>query len=86
MSGTHILRNPLEGSLCLSCKYRISRVIIPFNETEYGIDRELMDIDDDVDIIYEHHLCEETAIELDHVVMECNRYKNIKGNLVNIDL
>jgi len=32
-------RNPLDGSICVSCKHMIKRVIIPFNEAEYVIDR-----------------------------------------------
>lgn len=63
-------------SICASCKYLIERIIVPFNEAEYGIDREAMGIPEDQDVIYEHYTCEELAIDLDHLVLECNRYKS----------
>lgn len=68
--------NPLKGSICGSCKYLVERVIIPFNEAEYGIDREALGIPEDQDVVYEHYTCEELAIDLDHIVLECNRYKS----------
>ena len=77
-------RNPLDGSICNKCKHLVKRVIIPFNEKEYGIDREAMEIPEDEEIIYEHYFCNETAIDLDHIVMECNLYKDkVEGNLIN---
>jgi hypothetical protein len=64
----------------------VRRVIIPFNESEYGIDREAMGIPDDKDIIYEHYFCNETALDLDHIVLECNLYQAKTGkNLINLD-
>lgn len=68
-------RNPLDGSICAQCKHMVRRVIIPFNEAEYGIDREALEIPDDQDIEYEHYFCNETAIDLDHIVLECNLFK-----------
>jgi hypothetical protein len=67
-------RNPLKDSVCGKCKHMVRRVIIPFNEAEYGIDREAMGIPDDQDIIYEHYFCNETGVDLDHIVLECNLY------------
>jgi len=79
-------RNPLAGSICSSCKHMVRRVIIPFNEAEYGIDREALGIPEDDDIIYEHYFCNETALDLDHIVLECNLYKaNIGNKLINTD-
>ena len=87
MAGRSFSRNPLEGSICISCKYMIKRVIIPFNEAEYGIDREALNIPDGEDVIYEHYFCNETALDLDHIVLECSVYKNkLEKKLINIDL
>ena len=87
MAGRSFTRNPLEGSLCTSCTHMVRRVIVPFNEAEYGIDREAMDIPPDEEVIYEHYFCSETALDLDHLVVECSCYKNInKKDLINIDL
>lgn len=78
-------RNPLEGSICQTCKHMVHRVIIPFNEAEYGIDREALGIPENEDIIYEHYFCNETAIDLDHIVLECNLYKS-KRQLFDPDI
>ena len=87
MSGRSFARNPLDGSICTSCKYMVRRVIIPFNEAEYGIDREALNIPDGEDVIYEHYFCNETALDLDHIVLECSCYKNkLKRELLKIDL
>jgi len=87
MAGRMFARNPLDGSICVSCKHMVRRVIIPFNEAEYGIYREAMNIPDDEDIIYEHYFCNETAVDLDHIVLECSRYENkAKRELLKIDL
>jgi len=65
----------------------VKRVIIPFNEAEYGIDREALNIPDGEDVIYEHYFCNETALDLDHIVLECSVYKNkLEKKLLNIDL
>lgn len=68
-------RNPLDGSKCAKCRHMVKRVIIPFNEAEYGIDREAMEIPEDEEIIYEHYFCNETGIDLDHIVLECNLFR-----------
>lgn len=87
MAGRSFARNPLDGSICTSCAHMVRRVIIPFNEAEYGIDREALEIPDDEDIIYEHYFCNETAIDLDHIVLECSCYKNkTEKKFINIDL
>lgn len=87
MAGKSFARNPLDGSICVTCKYMVRRVIIPFNESEYGIDREALNIPADEDVIYEHYFCNETALDLDHIVLECSCYKNkIERTLLKIDL
>lgn len=76
-------KDPLTGSICNSCKHMVRRVIIPINEAEYGIDREALGIPEDGEIIYEHYFCNETALDLDHIVLECNLYKaNVGSNLL----
>jgi len=87
MSAKSFSRSPLDGSVCVTCKHMIRRVIIPFNELEYGIDRAALDIPEDQDVIYEHYFCNETGLDLDHIVLECSCYKNKRERkLLNIDL
>ena len=87
MAGQSFSRNPLDGSICTSCKHMVKRVIIPFNEAEYGIDREALNIPDGEDVIYEHYFCSETALDLDHIVLECSCYENKnRKELLKIDL
>ena len=87
MAGKSFSRNPLDGSICSSCAHMVRRVIVPFNEAEYEIDREAMGIPEDEDVIYEHYFCNETELDLDHIVLECSCYKNKnKRELFKIDL
>ncbi len=87
MAKKSFVRNPLDGSICTSCKHMVRRVIIPFNEAEYGIDREALNIPAGQDVIYEHYFCNETVLDLDHIVLECSCYKDkLKKELIKIDL
>ena len=79
-------RNPLDGSMCSTCKHMVKRIIIPLEEREYGIDREAMGIPENEEIRYEHYFCTETALDLDHIVVECSLYKTKSDNkLINTD-
>jgi hypothetical protein len=64
----------------------VRRVIVPFNEAEYGIDREAMNIPADEEVIYEHYFCNETALDLDHIVLECSRYREKKKDLLKLKI
>lgn len=78
--------NPLKGSICETCRFLIMRTIVPFNEEEYGINRRELGIPDDEEVIYEHYMCEEVAVDLDHLVIKCSKYKPKVGNsLLNYD-
>jgi len=81
----NIIQNPLKGShsICIGCKYLLKRLIIPLDETQFGINREEMGIPDDAEIILEHYMCKEALLDLDHVVVECNKFEpEIKNNLL----
>jgi len=70
-----ISQNPITGSICETCCSLVKRIIIPFEEDEFGIDREELDIPDDEDIYCEHFFCKEMLMDLDHVVISCNKYE-----------
>ena len=73
----NIIQNPLEDSdsICMKCKYLLRRLIVPLNESDFGIDREELGIPEDGEILLEHCMCTEALLDLDHVVMECNKFK-----------
>lgn len=70
-----ISQNPITGSICETCCSLIKRIIIPFEEEEFGIDREELDIPDDEDIYCEHFFCKEMLMDIDHIVVACNKYE-----------
>lgn len=78
--------DPIEGSMCKTCAFMVHRIIVPFNEAEYGIDREVLNIPEDEEIVYEHYFCKECGFDLDHLVKKCNLYQPKRRNLLNIDL
>ena len=78
-------RDPISNSICKNCCYLAHRTIIPFNEADYGINRSELNIPDDQDIIYEHYLCKEIGIDLDHIVLKCNFFKSQGMCLLNVD-
>jgi hypothetical protein len=70
-----ISQNPVEGSICETCCSLVRRIIIPFEEEEFGIDRAELDIPDEEEIYCEHFFCKEMLMDLDHLVITCNKYK-----------
>jgi hypothetical protein len=65
----------------------VERVIISFEGDEYGIDKEELGIPEDEDVIYKHRFCNETALDLNHIVLKCTCYapKNHGNCLLKID-
>jgi len=81
----NIIRNPLGNSdtICIECEHLIRRLIIPLNNAQFGIDRDDLDILDDEEIILEHYMCTEVLLDLDHTVVECNKFEpKIKNSLL----
>jgi hypothetical protein len=81
----NIIQNPLKGSesICIRCKHLLKRLIIPLDESQFGIDRMELDIPEDAEIILEHYMCKEALLDLDHVVVECNKFEpKIENNLL----
>jgi len=76
---------PITGSICETCEHLVSRVILPLDEEEFGINREELDIPEDEDVFYEHLFCKQMLIDMDHIVVTCNKYEkeNNKCLLIN---
>jgi hypothetical protein len=80
-----IIRNPLGNSdtICIECEHLLKRFIIPLDNAQFGINRNDLDIPDDEEIILEHYMCTEVLLDLDHTVVECNKFKpKIENNLL----
>jgi len=75
-----INENPITGSMCESCQYLIRRIIVPFDEEEFGIDREELNIPEDEALFYEHFFCKMLVMDLDHIVISCNKYEKESSN------
>lgn len=66
--------NFIENSLCKNCIYRVSREIKPL-ASSIDLWEESLGIDIQDDTILETHCCELLGIDLDHIVLKCNKYK-----------
>ena len=74
-------------SLIKTCRFLIRRTIVPLNEEEFGIDRASLNISENEEVVYQHLMCEEVAVDLDHIVLKCNKYKPCEGRgLLNPDV
>ncbi len=85
------VKGNLVNSICKRCQHRVTRVLIPHDCADYGIN-----VDEDLGpagtscIVIEHHICIELDVDLDCDVLECSRFKSedeeenqrlIKGDL-----
>lgn len=66
--------NFMESSICYDCIYRISREIKPL-ESAIDIWEDALGINIDENTILETHCCEYLAVDLDHIVLKCNKHR-----------
>jgi hypothetical protein len=65
---------PLEQTLCKDCVHRLSKIIIPINYEDFGIDiDEIEDPDDELEIT--QHTCLKTGQDMDYIVVTCSQYQ-----------
>jgi len=73
----------LEGSKCKDCEHLISRIILPMDYTDFGIDINLLKQEieeeekiplDNEEIAIVHNTCVVLNMDLGHLVIECNKY------------
>ena len=70
---------PMNETICGSCSYRMSRLVVPLELEDFGISEEdLKDIDlaDDDEIIVEQHTCLVIQEDMDYLVRECTHFKD----------
>lgn len=77
--------NPIVGSICETCEHLVKRIIIPIDEEEFGIDREELEIPDDEAVFYAHYFCKMMVMDMDHVVVTCNKYEKENGKCLLIN-
>jgi len=73
-----IIKNPLgdSDSICTECKYLLKRLIVPLDIAQFNIDISNLDLPEDEEVILEHYMCTEALLDLDHIVMECNKFES----------
>lgn len=64
----------IEGSICVQCIHRISRTIIPLNYEDYGLVPEDIILPDGTEAPIVHNGCKELGMDLDHIVLNCNKF------------
>jgi len=70
------IEDPLENSICKKCKFMVDRTIIPLDEGQFDINRSELNIAEDANIYIRNYLCELLMIDLDHIVIKCDRFKD----------
>ena len=78
----NIIQNPLRDSdsICIECKHLLKRIIIPLDESQFGINRAELGMSEENEIILEHYMCKEALLDLDHIVTECNKFESKNEN------
>ncbi len=71
------VQNPLSNSdtICSECKYLLKRLITPLDDAQFDINRDDLNIPDDSEIVLEHYMCTEVGLDLDYVVIKCNKFE-----------
>jgi hypothetical protein len=70
--------DPFFDSLCRTCKHCVSRVIEPIDVESFIRDYEYFatdDINEEDEITFGQVTCLLLQVDLDHVVIECNKYE-----------
>ena len=67
----------LEETLCNECVNRFSKLIVPLDYEDWGVDLDDFDLEEDEEVIVEHHMCLVTGEDLDGIVKDCNKFIRI---------
>ena len=68
---------PIEETLCNTCKFRLSRTLIPLDLDNFNIneaDLKEMDLEEGSDVAVEQHTCLIVGEDMDYIVATCNKY------------
>jgi hypothetical protein len=76
MSDNAIKEFSLDETLCNNCVNRFSKLIVPLDYEDWGIDLDDFDLEEGEEVMVEHHMCLITGEDLDGVVKECNKFKD----------
>ena len=68
---------PIDDTICKDCIHRVSRIIVPLDPEEFGLDEEAikeMDLSEDETIVIEQHTCLITNQDMDYLVKGCTKF------------
>jgi len=80
----------LDNSKCKNCEHLVSRIILPLDYGEFGIDittlkeeieEEEGETIDDEEIAIVHNTCTVLNMDLNHLVIECNKHTKSKNEV-----
>jgi hypothetical protein len=72
---------PLDETICKYCIHRMTRLLVPMDLEDYGLDEEnlkAMDLTEEDEIMLEQHTCLIIHQDMDYLVRECNHFNNGK--------
>ena len=68
---------PIEDTLCNTCRFRLSRTLIPLNLDTFNIDVDVIkEIGEGNEIAVEQHTCLIIGEDMDYIVHQCNKYES----------
>lgn len=77
--------NPIEHSICTKCKHYMVRIMVPLDIEEF----EVMysdEIGDDDEVEFEQHTCLILNMDLNHIVLKCNKFEPKESPFFRYDL
>lgn len=76
-----------KQSICFSCEYLISRVIVPVDCDEFDMTEEDAQglLDDNGNFIpIQHNTCAMLGLDLTYVVLQCNKFRDLSAKNMGI--
>jgi len=70
----------IKGTTCADCVYRLSRILEPFDLSDFDLDTKKF-IEENTDaILLEQHICTLVNSDIDGKVLDCNQHKKRHSN------
>ena len=72
----------MDHSLCSTCTHMISRILIPIDAEDFGLNDDDLENDAGEPVQVEQNTCMLLNMDIMYVVVECNKYKKENISLI----